>query len=91
LNGRAYGTIEIRETTTIETDGVVEATWVGAWVYEIRDDVVVGGQLWAVHAEAPQMMIIDQVWQSTRNVIVHTGFIDQVYCPDTLCPDPNDQ
>jgi hypothetical protein len=92
LNGRAYGTIEIRETAATETDSNAEqATWVGAWAYEIKDDVVVSGQLWAVHATAPEMMIIDQVWQSARNVIVHTGFIDQVYCPATLCPDPNDQ
>jgi hypothetical protein len=44
-----------------------------------------------VHAAAPEMMIIDQVWQSARNVIVHSGFIDQVYGPATLCPDPNDR
>jgi hypothetical protein len=91
LSGRAYGTVEIRDAAVNVPGREGEATWTGAWVYEIRDDVVVSGQLWAVHAEAPQMMIIDQVWQSARNVIVHTGFIDQVYCLDTLCPDPNDQ
>jgi hypothetical protein len=40
LNGTAYGTIEIRETAATETDSDVEqATWVGAWAYEIKDDV----------------------------------------------------
>jgi hypothetical protein len=91
LSGRAYGTIEIRETASGMTgkDGV--ATWAGAWSYDIRDGVIVSGRLWAVHAEAPQMMIIDKVWQTGHDIIVHAGFIDQVYCLDTICPGSGDQ
>jgi hypothetical protein len=91
LNGRAYGTIEIRDAAIIVPGSDVAVTWVGEWWYDIRDGVVVDGRLWAVHTEAPKMMIINKVWQTRHNVIVHAGFIDQVYCLDTPCPDPNDQ
>jgi len=91
LNGRAYGTIEIRDAAVNVPGSDVAVTWVGEWWYDIRDGVVVGGRLWAVHTEAPQMMLIDQVRQVTHTVVVHTGFIDRVHCLDTVCPGPGDQ
>jgi hypothetical protein len=91
LTGRAYGTIEIRDAAVIVPGWDAQATWVGEWAYDVKDGVVVHGHLWAVHTEAPEMMIVDQVWQATRTVIVHAGFIDQLYCPDADCPGPGDQ
>ncbi len=83
-DGVAYGTIEIF-SSEMETAMPV---WNGAWTYNLLDGRAVSGSLTATHTSETLKLIVFSVTQG-RNGIIHTGYIEQVFCLNAPCSDPS--
>jgi hypothetical protein len=83
-NGTAYGSIVIRS-------GLVDPTtdttydWSGTWSHSIRGDLVVSGSLDALDRHKTQRMRIGRVYQDRMGYLMHSGYIEWLYCDGRPC------
>lgn len=86
VEGVAYGTIEM---FTGDMD-LIEPTWSGEWSYQVSRRSVTSGNLTAYNWREGLVLMVSSIVENRRGVLMHTGTIDHVFCPDVGCPDPVD-
>lgn len=82
--GKAYGSIVIYDNLPDQST----PAWSGSWVYQLRNSLVVSGEMTALSPGGQWLMQMDTARQLQDGSILLTGVIDHAFCPFGSCEFP---